>query len=127
MEKECYKCKKFNKLSDWECVDYWLLIKKTRQKGTLKLGDEDPILKGFAKHGAGQGRVYSVCEKHKFILPENRADICNDFDPKELDDDYYKTMSQIKKLKQKIHGSWGGMTENRRNKITEKLNELEKI
>jgi len=126
MEKECYNCKHFNRLSDWMCVDYWLLIKETRQKGTHTLGDEDTILKSFAKDGAGHGKVHSVCEKHKFILPENRADICNDFDSKEIDD-YDKTMDCIEKLKQKIHGSWGGMTDNRRNKITEKLNELKEI
>jgi len=85
MKKECYNCKYFNILSDWMCVDYWLLIKESRQKGTHTLGDEDPILKDFAKHGGGQGRVYSVCEKHKFILPENRSDICNDFDVKQID------------------------------------------
>ena len=125
MEKECYNCKKFNRLSDWMCVDYWLLIQETKQKGILKLGDEDPLLKDFSKHGAGHGKVYSVCEKHKFILPDNRADICDDYDPIEKEiDEYYK---QKEEHKQKIHGSWGGMTDNRRNKVMEKLNELEDI
>jgi len=128
MEKECYNCKHFNRLSDWMCVDYWLLIQETNQKGILKLGDEDSILKDFAKHGAGQGKVYSVCEKHKFILSDNRSDICNDFDPKEIEiDEYDKIMKCIEEIKQKIHGSWGGMTDNRRNKVIEKLNELKEI
>jgi len=88
--KECLNCKYFGKLPDWQAVDFAELIKQENGTGFKegkpvkgsKSGDSHPVLKQMATHGAGFGRVYTVCNKHKIILPENQAGQCVDYEKK---------------------------------------------
>ena len=75
---DCKDCEHFTRLSDWMCVDY-KLIEKDLSITETTLGDENSILK-LASHNMGWfGQVYTVCNKHKIILPCSRADICGDY------------------------------------------------
>lgn len=78
MVKDCRDCKHFNRLSDWMAVEYKLLNDDLSVSDET-VGEESIILQQTAKHGAGFGKVFTVCERHEIILPNNRAEVCNDF------------------------------------------------
>jgi len=85
--KECLNCEFFGQLSDWQTVEYAELIKQDNGTGfkdgkpvtNTTVGQQNSVLNEMAKNGAGFGKVYTVCKKHKIILPENQASQCNDF------------------------------------------------
>jgi hypothetical protein len=88
--KECFNCIYFGRLSDWQAVEFAELIKQENGTGfkegkpvkSGKSGDSNPILKKMATHGAGFGKVYTVCKKHTIIIPENQASQCQDYEEK---------------------------------------------
>lgn len=83
-EKECRDCRHFDRKSDWMTVDYKVV--NSREDPSISnttVGDENPVLKQISKRQAGFGKVFTVCEKHKIVLPDNRANVCNDFTRKD--------------------------------------------
>ena len=73
--KECLNCEFFGQLSDWQTVEYAELIKQDNGTGfkdgkpvtNTTVGQQNSVLNEMAKNGAGFGKVYTVCKKHKII------------------------------------------------------------